>query len=100
MILSIPNGISFANAMLCVIGREAQHPDHLLTSTYKTLNTLCLQAGSRSWEIIPYQFYATEMLLQCSGSKRMFVRGVERLIRIFDWLFPLRSFGYIVRITL
>ncbi len=35
MVLSTPNGVSFANAVLGTIGREAQHQDHLITSTYK-----------------------------------------------------------------
>jgi hypothetical protein len=100
LIVSTPNGVAFANALLATIGREAQHHDHLLTSTYKTLNTLCLRAGFGTWQILPYRFYATEMLLQSSGLKRVTVLIAERLIRVVEQLFPLRSFGYIVRITL
>lgn len=100
LILSTPNGAAFANALLGTIGREAQHPDHLLTSTYKTLNTLCARAGCEAWHITPYRFFATEMLLQASGLARLAVRGVEAMIRIVERLFPLRSFGYIVRISL
>lgn len=100
LVISTPNGASFANALLGTIGREAQHPDHLLTSTYKTLNTLCARADCRAWEIIPYRFYATEMLLQSAGAKKLLVQSVERFIRAVERAFPLRSFGYIVRITL
>lgn len=100
LVLSTPNGTSFANALLGSIGREAQHRDHLMTSTYKTLNTLCRQAGCDEWDIVPYRFYATEMLLQVSGAKRLATRAVEALIRAYERIFPLRSFGYIVRITL
>lgn len=100
MLISTPNGVSFANALLGTIGREAQHHDHLLTSTYKTLNTLCRRAGFRDWDIIPYRFYATEMLLQSTGSKRIFVKAVEAVIRAYERFFPLRSFGYIVRVSL
>lgn len=100
LVLSTPNGVSFANALLAAIGAEAQHPDHLLTSTYKTLNTLCRRAGCVSWEVIPYRFYATEMLLQSKGAKRLVVKGVEQLVRMVERLFPLRSFGYVVRISL
>jgi hypothetical protein len=100
LILSTPNGAAFANALLGSIGREAQHPDHLLTSTYKTLNTLCLRAGCRAWQIIPYRFYATEMLLQSSGPRWLLVRVTEQLIRWVERLFPLRSFGYVVRVEL
>ena len=100
LVISTPNGVSFANALLAMIGGEAQHPDHLLTSTYKTLNTLCIRAGYSSWRIIPYRFYATEMMLQSSGLKRIAVGIVEKFIRAVEWLVPLRSFGYIVHIRL
>lgn len=100
LVLSTPNGTSFANALLGMIGREAQHPDHLLTSTFKTLNTLCCRANCAAWEIIPYRFYATEMLLQSSGAKALIIRAVERVIRAVETALPLRSFGYVVRITL
>lgn len=100
LLISTPNGASFANGLLGLIGREAQHPDHLLTSTYKTLNTLCRRAGAREWQIIPYRFYATEMLLESRGAKAVLVRVIEKVIRVLEWLFPLRSFGYLVQIKL
>ncbi len=100
LVLSTPNGASFANALLASIGSEAQHPDHLLTSTYKTLNTLCRRSEAKHWEIRPYRFYATEMLLGTSGMKHMAVRAVEKIVRLFERAFPLRSFGYVVQISL
>lgn len=100
LVISTPNGVSAANALLGAVGREAQHRDHLLTSTYKTLNTLCRRAGMSSWEIVPYRFYATEMLLQSHGLKAAVVRATEWSVRVVERLFPLRSFGYVVRITL
>lgn len=100
LIISTPNGTSFANGLLGTFGREAQHHDHLLTSTYKTLNTLCHKAGVHDWDIIPYRFYATEMLLQSRGAFRAFVQVTEAGIRVAERIAPLRSFGYIVRITL
>lgn len=100
LIISTPNGTSFANALLGTIGSEAQHPDHLMTSTYKTLNTLCARSGAHGWKIVPYRFYATEMLLEASGPKRLAIRAVEKFVRIVERLFPLRSFGYVVRISL
>jgi hypothetical protein len=100
LLLSTPNGASFANGLLASIGREAQHPDHLLTSTYKTLNTLCLRAGVREWRIVPYRFYATEMLLESSGARRLAVQLVEKAVRAVEYIFPLRAFGYVVEIRL
>lgn len=100
LVISTPNGVAFANAMLASIGREAQHHDHLLSSTYKTLNTLCRRAGFAGWQIIPYRFYATEMLMQSRGAKKRIVRIVESFVRMVEYIFPLRSFGYIVLIRL
>jgi len=100
LVISTPNGASFSNALLGAISREAQHPDHLFTSTYKTLNTLCRLSGCASWQIVPYRFYATEMLLQSSGLKRLAVRLVEKVVRAVEYVFPLRGFGYVVRIRL
>ena len=91
---------ALANGLLGTFGREAQHHDHLLTSTYKTLNTLCRRAGVREWEILPYRFYATEMLLQSSGVFRLVVQAGQVVIRLVERIAPLRSFGYIVRIAL
>jgi 2-polyprenyl-3-methyl-5-hydroxy-6-metoxy-1,4-benzoquinol methylase len=100
LIISTPNGVSFANTLLGVIGREVQHHDHLHNFTFKILNTLCLRSGFKSWEIIPYHFYATEMILNSHGAKRVFVKLIEHLIKLVEWFFPLLSFGYIVRIRL
>lgn len=100
LIISTPNGVSFANTLLGVTGREVQHHDHLHNFTFKILNTLCLRTGFKSWEIIPYRFYATEMILNSSGVKRVFVTLVERSIRLVERFFPLLSFGYILHISL
>ena len=100
LIISTPNGACFANTLLGSIGREVQHPDHLHNFSFKILNTLCERAGFSDWEIVPYRFYATEMILQSKGVRRVFVIFVERCIRVVERLFPLLSFGYIVRATL
>lgn len=97
IIISTPNGACFANTLMGAIGREVQHPDHLHNFTFKTLNTLCLRAGFSSWEIQPYRFYATEMILASKGLKRVAVILVQGVIRVVERLFPLLSFGYIVR---
>jgi len=96
-VLSTPNGACFANTLMGTIGREVQHPDHLHNFTYKTLNTMCLRAGFQAWEIVPYRFYATEMILASSGARRWFVRLVQGCIRMVERCFPLLSFGYVVR---
>jgi 2-polyprenyl-3-methyl-5-hydroxy-6-metoxy-1,4-benzoquinol methylase len=95
-LLSTPNAISLSNALMGVIGREAQHKDHLAIFSYKILNTLCERAGYKAWVIRPYRFYATEMILECKGIKKLFVLVVEKCVRFLEWWFPLLSFGYIV----
>lgn len=97
LLLSTPNGVCFANTLMGTIGREVQHPDHLHNFTYKTLNTMCQRAGFEDWEIIPYRFYATEMIMASYGMRKHFVRLVQACIRVVERCFPLLSFGYIVR---
>jgi hypothetical protein len=100
LVISTPNGACFANTLLGCIAREVQHPDHLANFSYKILNTLCLRAGFEEWKIIPYRFYATEMILQSRGVRRIFVVCVERCIRVVERMFPLLSFGYVVHVRL
>ena len=100
LIISTPNGVSFANTLLGSIGREVQHHDHLHNFSFKILNTLCLRSDFNSWGIIPYSFYATEMILNSNGAKRVLVKTVEYAIKLVERLFPLLSFGYIVHIEL
>lgn len=100
LIFSTPNGASISSVLMGMIGREAQHPDHLANFSYKILNTLCARAGFRSWEIVPYHFYASEMLLKSGGLKKTLVWGVERCVRVFERFFPLTSFGYVVKVVL
>lgn len=100
LILTTPNGVTFANTLLGGAGREVQHPDHLHNFTFKVLNTLCLRSAMTAWEIRPYRFYATEMILNSTGTVKMAASGAQSLIRGVEWIFPLLSFGYIVRIRL
>ncbi len=100
LLLSTPNGPSAANALMGCIGREAQHPDHLANFSFKILNTLCRRAGFEQWDIRPYRFFATEMILTSSGLQRAVALAAERGIRVVEWLFPLLSFGWIVRARL
>jgi SAM-dependent methyltransferase len=100
LIISTPNGACFANTLLGCIGREVQHHDHLHNFSFKILNTLCLRAGFTDWTIVPYRFYATEMILNSRGLKRLLVQTVEKFIRSIERMFPLLSFGYVVKVTL
>lgn len=100
LIISMPNRYSFANMAPGMIRREVQHPDHLHTFTFKTLNTLCVRANFKSWEIVPYRLFATEMIMNTNGPKQALVRCVEVMIRIVEKVFPPLSFSYIVKIEI
>jgi hypothetical protein len=79
-----------------MISREAQHPDHVHVFTYKILNTICLRAGLADFKIIPYSFYATEMILKSTGVRKSLAKASEIFIRPIEKIFPLLSFGYII----
>lgn len=100
LIISTPNGLSFANTLLGMAGREAQHPDHVQVFTFKILNTLSARAPFGAWEIRPYRFYATEMILNSTGAKRALAIFVQGFVRVVERMFPLLSFGYVVRARL
>lgn len=100
LVLSTPNGPSAANALMGLIGREAQHPDHLANFSYKILHTLCRRAGFAEYEIRPYRFFATEMILGSRGLRRSAAVAAQTGIRAVERLAPLLSFGYIVRARL
>lgn len=100
LVLSTPNGLAFSNTLLGAIRREAQHPDHVHAFTFKILNTLAARAQFEAWEIRPYHFYATEMIMTSTGAKRAFAIVVERFVRIVERIFPLLSFGYVLRARL
>jgi SAM-dependent methyltransferase len=100
LIVSTPNGLAFANTMLGAIRREAQHPDHIHVFTFKILNTIADRAALEDWEIVPYRFYATEMIMNSAGAKRALTIIAERVIRLVERMFPLLSFGYVVRARL
>jgi hypothetical protein len=101
LLISTPNGLSFGNTLMALIRREVQHPDHLHLFTYKILNTLCVNAGFERFEIIPYHFFATELKLKTKNPvKRFMVSMIEKFICTVEWIFPLLSMGYLVKIKL
>ncbi len=100
LVLSTPNSTALHNVLIGMMRRESTHRDHLCIFSYKTLATLCTRAGFTRWEITPYYARFTEMYQRQRGPARLAVRAAERVINLVEWLFPLLSFGYIVRIEL
>lgn len=100
LILTTPNATALHNVLIALAGRESTHHDHLCVLSYKTLETLCTRAGFGGWEIIPYFARFTEMQERHRGIARLGILAAERLVNAFEWLFPLLSFGYILRVEL
>lgn len=100
LIISTPNATALHNVLIGLARRESTHQDHLCILSYKTLATLCTRAGFAEWEIIPYFSRFTEMQARHFGASRLAVQAVQRIINLVEWMFPLLSFGYIVRIRL
>lgn len=96
LVISTPNGMAISNFLMGLIRKEVQHPDHIHIFSYKTLYTIFLRAGYSDFEIIPYHFYATEMIINSKGLKRFLVIGIEKAIKFLEWFFPLNCMGYIV----
>jgi 2-polyprenyl-3-methyl-5-hydroxy-6-metoxy-1,4-benzoquinol methylase len=98
-IASTPNATSLTNVLLAGMARESSHPDHLHVYSYKTLHTVCLRAGFKTWRIIPYHVQYTEMLLRARGFRRSLVKAVERAINLGESAFPLTSGGFLLNVT-
>ncbi|MBP7087935.1 MAG: hypothetical protein KBB01_01410 [Candidatus Omnitrophica bacterium] len=97
-ICTTPNAISFSNILLGFLKRESTHRDHLQIYSYKVLNTLCLKCGFVKWDIIPYHVYYTEMIFKAKGYKKIILRFIEKIVNIFEDIFPLFSGGLILHV--
>jgi 2-polyprenyl-3-methyl-5-hydroxy-6-metoxy-1,4-benzoquinol methylase len=100
LILTTPNSTSLTNTLLALINRESNHKDNLHIFSYKTLNTICLKAGIQEFTITPYHVSYGEMFLRSNKFMRIIVKLFERIINVFEYLFPMLSAGYIVEINL
>jgi 2-polyprenyl-3-methyl-5-hydroxy-6-metoxy-1,4-benzoquinol methylase len=100
LILSTPNATALHNILIGLARRESMHHDHLCVLSYKTLTTLCTRAGFPELEITPYFSRFTEMQERHSGPLRLAVRAAQQIVNLAEWMFPLLSFGYIVRVRL
>jgi cyclopropane fatty-acyl-phospholipid synthase-like methyltransferase len=97
LILTTPNATAAHNVAIGLFGRESTHPDHLCILSFKTLHTLCRRAGLSRWEILPYRAAFPEMRARNPGLRGSIVAAGEKAVNAFEWLFPLLSFGYVVR---
>lgn len=100
LILTTPNATAVHNVAVGLLARESTHRDHLCILSFKTLNTLCRRAGLARWEILPYRSAFTEMRARNRGVRGLAVATGEKVVNGLEWLFPLLSFGYVVRATI
>jgi hypothetical protein len=100
ILISTPNATALHNVLIGFARRESTHHDHLCILSYKTLATLCTRAGFSEFEIIPYFSRFPEMQARHSGLLRILITCGQFVINGLEWMFPLLSFGYIVRVRL
>jgi hypothetical protein len=100
LILTTPNATAVHNVAVGMLSRESTHRDHLCILSYKTLNTLCARAGLQHWTLVPYRSAFVEMRARNGGLRGALVGAGEKAVNAVEWLFPLLSFGWIVRATL
>ena len=100
LLITTPNATACHNVAVGMLSRESTHHDHLCILSYKTLNTLCKRAGFACWEIVPYRAAFAEMRARNHGLRGAVVGAGERIVNGIEWLFPLLSFGFVVRATI
>lgn len=99
LVLSTPNATAIHNVGIGMVKRESTHHDHLFIFSFKTLNTLLTRAGYQTWQITPYHSDFAEMKERNRGLQRRTIIVGENMIKIFETVFPMLSFGYIVETT-
>jgi hypothetical protein len=100
LICSTPNATAIYNWLLALMKKESQHEDHIHIFSYKTLNTLCRRAWFQDWNIIPYHVRFTEMILKSHWLKKKILICFQKVINLIEYLFPLVSWGLIVKIKI
>lgn len=95
-ILTTPNATNLSNILLALLKRESMHIDHVNIYSYKTLSSLCRRSEFKEFVITPYYVRYTEMKFNSSGLKKLLVAFMEKLINIFEFIFPLLAGGYVV----
>lgn len=96
LILTTPNATALHNCIIAMGSRESTHHDHLCILSYKTLWTLCLRSGFKSWTIRPYLSRFSEMKARNRGIRLGLIATAERGINLLEWIFPMYGFGYVV----
>jgi len=97
LLITTPNATAIHNCLVGLTSRESTHQDHLCIFSFKTLTTLFRRANFDSWCVCPYYARFPEMISRQSGLRQLAVRSGEKGVNMFEYLFPMLSFGYVVR---
>jgi hypothetical protein len=100
LICSTPNATAIHNVLLGLLWKESQHMDHVHIFSYKTLNTLCMRAWFKSWNILTYHVKFSEMILKASGIKKLLLISFEKIINFIEFLFPLIAWWLILEVEI
>ncbi|GLH99391.1 methyltransferase domain-containing protein [Phytohabitans aurantiacus] len=96
-VATTPNTTSAVNALLALLKRENNHPDHLHVYSYRTLATLASRVPLRDTTIRPYYYdphlFYGRMPAWAAPAVTAFNRA---FLRPVQWTWPLTSFGLIL----
>lgn len=100
MVCTTPNATSLSNVILALANRESTHRDHKQIYSFKTLNSLCINAGFNKWKLKPYFVKYTEMILESKLPYKIVPQIAEKVINVCEYCFPLLSGGLILDIEI
>jgi hypothetical protein len=96
LLATTPNTTSLINLALAFLRRENAHPDHIQVYSFRTLATLAGRVPMSEVSITPYYYDPHLFVGKVSGTAAPVVKGVNGVMRLMQWLFPLTSFGLIL----
>jgi len=100
LIMSTPNATSAYNAIMALVRRESCHEDHIGVYSYKVLSNVMRKCGLGRFRIVPYHLSIPEVQIKSTGLVKIAAVVFERTVHAIEWLFPLKSSGYIVEVAL
>ncbi|MDX2195019.1 MAG: hypothetical protein NW207_01260 [Cytophagales bacterium] len=99
-IVTTPNGCSTHNVIIGMFNMENNHPDHVNLFSYKILYTLSTRTGFCEWDLIPCYSIFNEMKLKSTGFKKIAVTVFQSVVNLIEYVFPMLSAGWIVKIRI
>lgn len=97
-ILSTPNAVCLSNFFLGLFSMENNDLNHIQIYSLKTLHTQLLRAGFASWQFQPYYEIFPEMTRKSKGLMKAATQSFQKTVNIGEYLFPMLSGGWLVKI--